>query len=241
MQGRHQEAQQAPDAVFHAAARRGESRGCSAMSGSASRLASKWQRIWALAISGPAPGGLANRLGWVVRLRERCDQDQPLGRDHGLGLWRPPPANRFLTHLLQAFAHRLGRLAQCDQTNGDAGAAGGRHPGGTIDDIDATPGLHEQAGEGEQAALEAAAAGQGVMLGLTPVIFDAPSAKDLVMPCKAKSLNAGAYYVVYRRRDRARPVVRAFVDWITREMQSDIRRLRQLSKDAGRSVHATPD
>jgi LysR family glycine cleavage system transcriptional activator len=78
-------------------------------------------------------------------------------------------------------------------------------------------------------ALEAAANGRGVILGLTPLVWDAPAAAALVAPF-ALSISAGTYFVVSRREDRHRAVVAAFVDWITREMRSDSRRLARLGK-----------
>lgn len=80
-------------------------------------------------------------------------------------------------------------------------------------------------------ALEAAANGRGVVLGLTPLVWDAPAAAALVAPF-ALSISAGTYFVVTRREDRHRPVVAAFVDWIVREMRLDARRLARLGKRA---------
>jgi hypothetical protein len=55
-------AQQAPNAVFYAAARRGESPRCSAMSGSVNRPSKRWQRMYALALPGSSPGGPARPM-----------------------------------------------------------------------------------------------------------------------------------------------------------------------------------
>jgi len=52
-------AQQAPNTVFYAASRRGESPRCSAMSGSVNRPSKRWQRMYALALLGSSPGGPA--------------------------------------------------------------------------------------------------------------------------------------------------------------------------------------
>jgi LysR family transcriptional regulator, glycine cleavage system transcriptional activator len=82
------------------------------------------------------------------------------------------------------------------------------------------------------AALEAAALGRGVMLGLDPLVWDAPAARSLVVPFKAPLQSAGTYFLVHRRADRTRHAVRAFSDWIAAEMKSDLRRLRSISRAA---------
>lgn len=55
-------AQQAPNTVFYAASRRGESPRCSAMSGSVNRASKRWQRMYALALLGSSPGGPARPM-----------------------------------------------------------------------------------------------------------------------------------------------------------------------------------
>src|SRR5262245_16646063 len=55
-------AQQAPNAVFYAASRRGESPRCSAMSGSVNRPSKRWQRMYVLALLGSSPGGPARPM-----------------------------------------------------------------------------------------------------------------------------------------------------------------------------------
>jgi LysR family transcriptional regulator, glycine cleavage system transcriptional activator len=82
------------------------------------------------------------------------------------------------------------------------------------------------------AALEAAARGRGVVLGLDPLIWDAPAAKGLVIPFKAPLQSAGTYFVVQRRADRTRHAVRLFTDWLVDEMKNDARRLRTISREA---------
>lgn len=82
------------------------------------------------------------------------------------------------------------------------------------------------------AALEAAAAGRGVAFGLAPLVFDAPIATRLVVPFKTPQVSAGTYYVTLRRRDRDRPVTRAFVDWLLAEMAQDRRRLARIAAAA---------
>ena len=54
---RDDQAQQAPHAVFYAAARRGESPRCSAMSGSVNSASKRLQRMCAFALLGSSPGG----------------------------------------------------------------------------------------------------------------------------------------------------------------------------------------
>jgi LysR family glycine cleavage system transcriptional activator len=85
------------------------------------------------------------------------------------------------------------------------------------------------------AALEAAVAGRGVMLGADPLIWDAPSASRLTIPFKVKPISAGAYFVEYRQHDRSRRTVRMFVDWLVSEMRSDTKRLSAASR---KSTHA---
>lgn len=80
-------------------------------------------------------------------------------------------------------------------------------------------------------AIEAAAQGQGVVLGLLPLVWDTPAAVGLMAPFPALLLDAGAYFAVCRRADRSRPVVQAFIDWIAAEMARDMRRLRKLDRD----------
>jgi LysR family glycine cleavage system transcriptional activator len=80
-------------------------------------------------------------------------------------------------------------------------------------------------------AIEAAAQGRGVMLGLLPLIWDVPSAAQLVAPFPIAPQEAGMYLVVCRKEDRANPVVRSFIEWLISEMRSDIRRLRRLERE----------
>ncbi len=81
------------------------------------------------------------------------------------------------------------------------------------------------------AALEAALQGHGVMLGLDPLIWDAPAAGRLVVPFATALQSGGAYFVVHRRADRSNAAVRAFVEWIVAEMRSDLPRLREVSQN----------
>lgn len=78
-------------------------------------------------------------------------------------------------------------------------------------------------------ALEAATQGRGVLLGLAPLIWDAPGVAGLAPLFDLPPLSAGTYFIVHRRDDRARVVVRAFVDWVSAEMRADARRLSRLA------------
>jgi LysR family transcriptional regulator, glycine cleavage system transcriptional activator len=77
-------------------------------------------------------------------------------------------------------------------------------------------------------ALEAAAAGRGLALAWAPLVWDSPAAERLVAPFPPVEGPSAAYFVVWRRADRAKTKVRAFVEWITAEMASDKRRLARL-------------
>lgn len=74
-------------------------------------------------------------------------------------------------------------------------------------------------------AIDAAIQGRGVMLGLSPLIWDLHSAAQLVAPFPLPPQDAGAYFVVCRKEDRANPVVAAFVASLLSEMRADMRRL----------------
>ncbi len=82
------------------------------------------------------------------------------------------------------------------------------------------------------AALEAAAAGRGVILGLDPLIWDSAAATRLVIPFKTRRFNAGAYFVVYRTGDRSRRAVTLFANWLLSEMRADSHRLSVNSRNA---------
>jgi LysR family glycine cleavage system transcriptional activator len=86
------------------------------------------------------------------------------------------------------------------------------------------------------AALEAALAGRGVMLGLDPVIWDVPAVTRLVIPFKVKRISAGSYFVVYRHSDRMRRAVTMFADWLVDEVRADARRLSTVSRAARAAV-----
>jgi LysR family glycine cleavage system transcriptional activator len=79
-------------------------------------------------------------------------------------------------------------------------------------------------------ALEACAHGRGVMLGLSPLIWDAPATRELVAPFGPPHTSAGSYYVVTRRSDRHGPAIRSFVNWLVTEMRADARRLKGLER-----------
>ncbi len=73
------------------------------------------------------------------------------------------------------------------------------------------------------AALEAAARGHGVVLGMSPLVWEAPATASLVVPFAPKVEATSSYYVVHRKADRARPEVKAFIEWLTKEMASFVR------------------
>ncbi len=68
------------------------------------------------------------------------------------------------------------------------------------------------------AALEAAARGRGVVMGMDPIVWEASEARLLVKPFRERVPGDSSYYVAYRRSDRVRPEVIAFVTWLEREM-----------------------
>ncbi len=79
-------------------------------------------------------------------------------------------------------------------------------------------------------ALEAAAQGRGVTLGVLPLLWEAPVARSLVLPFGRPKLSAGTYYLVHRKEDAARPAVAAFAQWMTTAMRGDKRRLVRISR-----------
>jgi LysR family glycine cleavage system transcriptional activator len=82
-------------------------------------------------------------------------------------------------------------------------------------------------------ALEAAAQGNGVVLGLSPLIWDWQFADRLVVPFKAPIQSGGAYFMLYRRADRARRAVNAFADWLVSELRADMPRLLKQARAHG--------
>lgn len=78
------------------------------------------------------------------------------------------------------------------------------------------------------AALDLAAHGRGVALGLAPLIFDAPQMDKLVVPFPSKSVSAGTYFLVHRRHDRANPAIQAFVRWLRAAIRNDTDRYARL-------------
>lgn len=68
------------------------------------------------------------------------------------------------------------------------------------------------------AALEAAARGQGVALGLDPISREAAAALGLVAPFGPLRSSESAYYLVHRRGDATRPAIKAFSDWLLGEI-----------------------
>lgn len=90
------------------------------------------------------------------------------------------------------------------------------------------------------AALEAAAAGRGVALAWAPLVWDSPAADRLVPPFAPLGAPGAAYFVVWKRADRARAPVRAFVDWICAEMAADRHRLARLDAVRRHGPHDGP-
>ena len=86
------------------------------------------------------------------------------------------------------------------------------------------------------AALEACAQGHGVALGMHPLVWEAPVAKDLVVPFAAPVDSGSSYYLVHRRADGNRPEVKAFVDWLTREMNAFRSKYRSVPKPGTRGL-----
>ena len=82
------------------------------------------------------------------------------------------------------------------------------------------------------AALEAAALGHGVTLGMHPLVWEAPVAASLVAPFTSRSAVASSYYLVHRKADGTRGEVRAFVEWLTGEMAAFARTRPQIPKNA---------
>lgn len=80
-------------------------------------------------------------------------------------------------------------------------------------------------------AIEAAVQGRGVILGLAPLVWDTPAARDLVVPFATPQHHAGAYYVLYRPADMTRPIVGAFVEWLAASVRADARRMTKLGAD----------
>lgn len=82
------------------------------------------------------------------------------------------------------------------------------------------------------AALEAAARGHGVTLGMSPLVWEAPAASSLVVPFAPKVEADSSYYLVHRQADRRRAEVQAFVGWITKEMAAFARTHRTIPAGA---------
>jgi DNA-binding transcriptional LysR family regulator len=82
------------------------------------------------------------------------------------------------------------------------------------------------------AALEAASRGHGVAMGLSPLVWEAPIASSLVVPFAPKVEAEGSYYLVHRKADRARSEIKAFVEWIMKEMATFERTHRHIPASA---------
>ncbi|MEM9620014.1 MAG: LysR substrate-binding domain-containing protein [Pseudomonadota bacterium] len=68
------------------------------------------------------------------------------------------------------------------------------------------------------AVLEAAASGQGVALGLSPIIWAKPDAHKLCVPFPSQPVEAGSYYLVMRQEDTVRPALKLFSQWIKQRL-----------------------
>jgi LysR family glycine cleavage system transcriptional activator len=66
-------------------------------------------------------------------------------------------------------------------------------------------------------ALEAAARGRGIVLGMDPITWDAPAAAKLVRALPNRVEGTSSYYLVYRKSDLARRPVRECVHWLLAE------------------------
>ncbi len=86
------------------------------------------------------------------------------------------------------------------------------------------------------AALDAAARGHGVALGMHPLVWESPVAKDLVVPFALKVDSGSSYYVVHRKADGGRVEVKAFVDWLVKEMAAFRAKHRAIPKAARAGV-----
>lgn len=74
------------------------------------------------------------------------------------------------------------------------------------------------------AALDLAAHGRGVALGMAPIVWDAPQMERLVIPFSSVTVSAGAYFLVHRRQDRTHETIQAFVRWLRQEVRADAAR-----------------
>ena len=82
------------------------------------------------------------------------------------------------------------------------------------------------------AALDLAAHGRGVALGMTPVVWDAPQMERLIVPFPSVPVSAGAYFLVHRRQDRTHETIQAFVRWLRREVRADAARPARQAADS---------
>jgi LysR family glycine cleavage system transcriptional activator len=68
------------------------------------------------------------------------------------------------------------------------------------------------------AALDAAARGHGIAMGMHPMVWESPVSEALVVPFAPHVAGDASYYVAHRKADRERGDVKAFVDWLIKEM-----------------------
>jgi LysR family glycine cleavage system transcriptional activator len=84
------------------------------------------------------------------------------------------------------------------------------------------------------AALEAAARGRGIAMGMDPIVWDAPISCRLVPALPHRVEGTASYYLAFRKADLARPNVHACVDWFLAEM-ARYKRGRQRKRNADRA------
>ncbi len=80
-------------------------------------------------------------------------------------------------------------------------------------------------------AIAAAAEGAGLMLGLTPFIWEAKGVELLHDPVGAPLLPGGEYTLVHRKNDSSNADVQAFAVWIQAALRSDYHRLLALPQN----------
>ena len=85
------------------------------------------------------------------------------------------------------------------------------------------------------AVLEAALQGQGVALGLSPIIWSSAKYKQLCVPFKCNPVHAGSYYLVMRKENRVRPNLQSFATWIKNRLAEQRHSMLRCEADATRT------
>jgi LysR family transcriptional regulator, glycine cleavage system transcriptional activator len=80
------------------------------------------------------------------------------------------------------------------------------------------------------AALDAAVRGRGIILGMEPIVSEAPAVRHLVRPFPHRVSGESSYYLVFRKAGLARAKVRACVNWLLGEMSVYKKSLRDISR-----------